>query len=116
MFDNVLNQNVTSLLIEEIQKGTLPQALLFAGPKGSGKLTCAIELARVISCQGNGLGETGNWTCACISCLKHKALNHSSLMIVGPRECTLEIEAARKTFLHAVEASWVVEILTLTHA
>lgn len=105
MFDNVLNQNVTSLLIEEIQKNTLPQALLFAGPAGSGKLTCAIELARVISCQGNGLGETGNWTCACISCLKHKALNHSSLMIVGSRECTLEIEAARKTFLHAVEAS-----------
>ena len=105
MFDNVLYQNVTELLIDEIQKNNMPQALLFSGPKGSGKLTCAIELARVISCSGNGLGVYGEWTCACISCLKHKALNHSNLMIIGSRECILEIEAACKTFLYAVEAS-----------
>ncbi len=105
MFDNVLNQNVTNLLIDEIQKDALPQALLFSGPAGSGKLTCAIELARVISCSGNGLGVKGGWTCGCISCLKHKALNHSSLMIVGSRECTLEIAAAQRTFIHAVQAA-----------
>ena len=103
MFDNVLNQNATNLIIEDIARGTLPQAMLFNGPQGAGKLTCAIETARVLSCMGNENAERGTWLCTCPSCLKHKALTHSSLLILGPRDCTLEIEAARKTFITAAE-------------
>ena len=103
MFDNVLNQNVTNHIIEDINNGTFPQSILFSGPEGSGKLTCAIELARVLSCTGNAQGERGTWMCTCASCVKHKALMHSSLLLLGSRECTLEIDAANKTFLAAAE-------------
>lgn len=102
MFDNVLHQNATELIAEDILSSRLPQSLLFSGPAGSAKLTCALEVARVLSCLGDSHGEKGNWNCTCPACLKHKALCHSSLLIIGSRECTLEIEAAKKTMLDAV--------------
>lgn len=107
MFDNVLSQNVTNLLIDDLARGTLPQSLLFSGPEGSGKLTCALELSRVLSCTGEQKGE---WSCLCPSCAKHKALVHHSLLIVGSKECSLEIDAAKRAFLDAVKnnASYLV--------
>lgn len=103
MFENVLDQNVTTLLQEDIQKDSLPNSLLFSGPEGSGKLTCAIETARVLSCTNTQ--NRGNWNCTCPSCLKHKALIHPNLLIVGSRECVLEIDAAKKTFMTAIETN-----------
>ena len=103
MFENVLDQNVTTLIQEDIQKDSLPNSLLFSGPEGSGKLTCAIETARVLSCTNTQ--NRGNWNCTCSSCLKHKALIHPNLLIVGSRECVLEIDAAKKTFMTAIETN-----------
>lgn len=98
MFDNLLNQNVEELLISDIVHNNLPNSLLFSGPVSSGKFTCALELARVLSCRAAVKGE---WTCTCSSCLKHKALVSNDLIIAGPKDTTLEIAAARKTLLSA---------------
>ncbi len=102
MFDNVLYQNTTSLLCEDIQSGRLPNSILFSGPSASGKLTSALELARVVSCRNT---DKGHWMCSCPSCLQHKALVSKDLLIAGPRDCTLEIAAAKKTFLDSVRNS-----------
>ncbi len=99
-FDNLLGQNASQLIAEDITADRLPQSLLFSGPENSGKLTCALELARVLSCQGSG-EERGSWLCRCPSCLRHKALTHSELLVAGPRDCTLEIRAARRALLSA---------------
>lgn len=100
MFENLLYQNTAKLLSDDILNNRLPNSLLFSGQAAAGKLTCALELARVLSCTG---GQRGAWTCTCPSCLHNKALNSQNVLIAGPRDCTLEIKASAKTFLKALE-------------
>lgn len=99
MYDNLLYQNVAFLLSSDILNGNLPGALLFSGLHGSGKLTCALETARILSCSGE---KKGHWLCSCPSCLQHKALVSNNLLLAGPKDCTPEISAASRAFLNAV--------------
>lgn len=99
MFDNVLNQNITSQISRDIVSGQFPGAVLYSGPQGSGKLTCALETSRILSCVG---AKKGHWLCECPSCLQHKALVSNNVIIAGPRDCTPEISASSRTFLNAV--------------
>lgn len=102
MFDNLLYQPVSSLLETDIIQNKLPQSLLLSGKEASGKLTCALEIARILDCTGDANGVKGNWLCQCNSCLKHKQLGSSNLIIAGPRDCILEIGAAKRTLINAV--------------
>ncbi len=106
MFENVLFQDATTLLSADIQKGKLPQSILLAGSSCAGKLTCALEIARVLSCSGE---VVGNWQCTCSSCLKHKSLVSTDLLIAGSRSLLCEIAGARKALLEAYQqnASWI---------
>ncbi|MCR4627104.1 MAG: DNA polymerase III [Treponema sp.] len=99
MFDNLLFQNSSDLLEQDILSNSLPGAILLAGNPASGKLTCALELARILSCTADKKGE---WMCECPSCRQHKSLTFSGILLTGPRDCILEISAAKKTFLQAV--------------
>lgn len=97
MFENLIAQPVKDLLVDDIAACRLPPSMLFSGQGASGKLTAAIELARILSChEGRAL-----WTCTCSSCLRHKELRHPDLLIMGPRDCTLEIRAASAAFLRS---------------
>ena len=102
MFDNLLYQPVSSLLESDILQNQLPQSILLSGKEAAGKLTCALEIARVLDCTGDEKGVKGNWLCQCNSCLKHKQLSSTNLIIAGPRDCVLEIGAAKKTLINAV--------------
>lgn len=102
MFENLLFQPASQQLCGDIRQGQLPNALLFVGPPASGKLTCALELARVLSCTARPVGA---WQCTCDSCLKHKSLVSTSLLLAGFRSCSLEISAAEKAFLEAIASS-----------
>ena len=102
MFDNLLYKPVSSLLETDIIQNQLPQSLLLSGKEASGKLTCALEIARILDCTGDENGVKGNWLCQCNSCLKHKQLGATNLIIAGPRDCILEIGAAKKTLINAV--------------
>ena len=95
MFENLIAQPATGLLSDDILASRLPQSMLFSGPQSSGKLTAALELARVLSC-ANG---DAVWTCACQSCARHKELINPDLLVLGPRDCILEIRAAARAFL-----------------
>src|SRR5574344_583034 len=96
MFENVLSQSASSLLEEDINRCMLPGSILLAGPAASGKLTTALELARILSCKGE---TKGLWSCTCPSCLRHKALVSPNVLVVGPGDRSLEIAAARNTLL-----------------
>lgn len=99
MFDNLLFQSAGDLLADDIANDKLPGALLFSGPLSSGKLTCALELARILSCKKN---PQGNWLCTCQSCLQHKSLLSTNVLLAGPRDCLPEILSASHTLLTAV--------------
>lgn len=95
MFENLIAQPATSLLISDITASRLPPSMLFSGPDASGKLTAALELARVLSCAEG----TGRWTCTCGACARSKELTHPDLLIMGPRNSALEIRASAAAFL-----------------
>mgnify|MGYP002623745840 CR=1 FL=1 len=99
MFDNLLFQSASKLLEDDILSSRLPGALLFCGNESSGKLTAALETARVLSCSA---APRGKWTCSCPSCQKHKALVSPNLLLLGPRDCSLEIQAACRAFLNSL--------------
>lgn len=94
MFDNLLGQDeFTKLLKRDLLGDSLPQALLFFGPPASGKLTAALELARVLSCEVEG-GNRAAWNCSCPACIRHRALSHPDLLLFGRRRFPEEIPAA----------------------
>ncbi|MBQ9538358.1 MAG: DNA polymerase III [Treponema sp.] len=97
MFENILFQSAPDLLARDIGVGGLPPSILFSGPQASGKLSAALETARVLSCRAEG--QKGLWNCSCPSCLQHKTLVNQNLLIAGPGDRTLEIRAAKATLL-----------------
>lgn len=106
MYENLVNQAAGKLLAADIKHNRLPGAILFAGSEASGKLTAALETARILSCHQS---PQGKWLCECPSCLQHKSLICSNLMLMGPRDCSLEISAAAKTFTeaHFINAKYI---------
>ena len=106
MYENLVNQEAGKLLTADIKHDRLPGAILFAGSEASGKLTAALETARILSCHEK---PQGKWMCTCPSCLQHKSLICSNLMLMGPRDCSLEVSAAAKTFTeaHFINAKYI---------
>ncbi|MCR5621263.1 MAG: DNA polymerase III, partial [Treponema sp.] len=86
MFENILFQSASSLLARDIENGGLPPSILFAGPAASGKLSAALETARVLSCRASGI--KGLWNCGCPSCAQHKVLVSQNLLLAGPGDRT----------------------------
>ena len=91
MYENLLAQDaIRQELIRMLISGEIPPAMLFSGPPASGKLTAALETARVLSCT-----KTGHWNCACEDCRRHRNLVHTDLVLFGKRSFPVEIAAAR---------------------
>ncbi|MGL1892065.1 MAG: hypothetical protein OCD02_10580 [Spirochaetaceae bacterium] len=87
MFENLLfQQQIVSTLTNEINAKTLPQSLLFYGDEFSGKLTAALELARVLNCEFDG-----TWGCKCKSCNQNLTLQHPYTLLTGSRYSMQEI-------------------------
>ncbi len=89
MFENILNQpEIVNLLKDDIKSKKLPASLLFYGDNYNAKLTTALELARILSCE-----KDGKWGCSCVSCEKHRLLENPSTIMLGSRYFIEEIEA-----------------------
>ncbi|MBL0176496.1 MAG: AAA family ATPase [Ignavibacteria bacterium] len=71
-------ERVKSLLKQLWERGRLPHAMLFHGPEGAGKDAVAIELARVLNCEGGAWEACG----VCQSCLRIEQLRHPRLRLV----------------------------------
>lgn len=89
MFENILDHpEIVNLLKEDIKSKKLPSSLLFYGDIYTGKLTAALELARVISCE-----QKGEWICKCASCEQHRLFDAPGTVMLGNRYFLEEIEA-----------------------
>ncbi|GHV60613.1 hypothetical protein AGMMS49587_02510 [Spirochaetia bacterium] len=109
MFENVLGQSAVDQLGKDLGAGTLAPSMLFFGPLVSGKGTTALELGRVLSCEGDAAHTTAvskiaPWTCACSACARHRLLAHPDLLLLGPRSFSGEIAASRAVFLRERES------------
>ena len=101
MYENLLAQPASNLLVQDIRTDKLPPSILFSGESASGKLTAALETARILSC----LAGSAVWTCPCASCQKHRLLIHPDLLLAGPKDCLPEIRAASQAFLRNGQAA-----------
>jgi DNA polymerase-3 subunit gamma/tau len=97
MFENIIGQESTiAALRQELASGTLPRAVLLHGPPYSGKLSTALELARVLTC-----AQAGEWSCACPSCRRQRLLTHPGTMLAGSRYFEQEIAASADVLLRS---------------
>ena len=80
--DIIGQQDVIERLVKDAQQGTVPHALLFCGPEGTGKLQTAIAFARYLLCRDKGTGTDSCGTCP--SCVKMDKLVHPDLHFVFP--------------------------------
>lgn len=95
MFENLIGQDrIASDLRRETARNKLPPAALFHGEEYTGKLTCALELARGLNCEK----EDAPWGCNCSSCRKHRLLMHPKTLISGSRYFQEEIEACTEAY------------------
>lgn len=101
MFENLLFQErAVEQLRSMLTSHSIPPALLFAGPAGSGKLSAALELARVCSCE-----RSGQWNCDCPQCVRHRSLSHPDMLLFGPRGSRQEPSVTAEYFAGAPSAS-----------
>ena len=80
--DIIGQQEVIERLVKDAQQGTVPHALLFCGPEGTGKLQTAIAFARYLLCRDKGSGADSCGTCP--SCVKMDKLVHPDLHFIYP--------------------------------
>lgn len=94
MFDRLIGQPGVTRLIEELKSSRMPYASMFKGERYTGKLTAALETARVLSC-----GNTGSALCDCDSCTRQRLTSYPYTLILGNRDFMVEIEAHATGFL-----------------
>lgn len=80
--DIIGQQEVIERLVKDAQAGTVPHALLFTGPEGTGKLQTAIAFARYLLCRDKADSTDSCGTCP--SCIKMDKLVHPDLHFVFP--------------------------------
>ena len=95
MFENVIgNKKLTDSLKDDIKNTLLPPSILLVGQSFVGKLTTALEIARVLNCDSGGA-----WNCTCKSCIQNRVLQSPDVLIIGSRDCSLEIKATSQVIL-----------------
>ncbi len=78
-WESIVGQDrVKKVIRAALHAGRIPHAYLFYGPEGVGKDAMAIELAKVVNCQGGDDVSCGE----CDSCLKFNSLQHPNLKLV----------------------------------
>jgi DNA polymerase III subunit delta' len=103
-FKDIIGQDeIKQHLIQEADNGTVPHAMLFCGPEGTGKLQMAVALASYLLCQKpDGKDSCGS----CPSCFKMKKLVHPDLHFVFPVINKSKSSASRKTISDDELPSW----------
>jgi DNA polymerase III delta prime subunit len=90
MFENIIGQrSVVAALSTELAAGAFPRASLFVGPPFAGKLSTALEAARVLTCAVDGA-----WSCECPACRQQRELVHPHTVMLGWRYADVEIPAS----------------------
>lgn len=80
--DIVAQETVIQRLLADARKGTVPHALLFSGPEGTGKMQTALAFAHYLLCDNRSLGDDACGHCP--ACAKMSKLIHPDLHFAFP--------------------------------
>ncbi len=91
MFEQLLpyQNEIATLLSQQLTGGVFPHSVLIAGRRFSGRLTLAMEVARVLSCTREALSS-----CQCASCKRFDLYGMSNVVYIGNRDHGTRIAAA----------------------
>jgi DNA polymerase-3 subunit delta' len=90
--DFVGNTQQIERLRSKLREGRFPHALIFAGPEGVGKRTCALMFAKALNCQEAGPDDFCD---KCVQCRKINAGVHADVLKIGLEEDASEIKIAQ---------------------
>ncbi len=94
MFEQLYGHaSVLDQLQKDIEQKKLPSAILIYGEQYVGRMTTAVEIARLLSCERGGDGD-----CDCKRCRQQRTLQDPYMMILTSRDHLPEIEAAYDSF------------------
>ncbi len=111
MFENLLHQDkIRKQFRDDCHANKLPQSILLSGESYSGKLTTALELARVLNC----LNDTAAWKCTCLHCEENRMLTQFSTLLIGYRDCLPEIRICHKNLSDTFEAKFFFMLIRAT--
>ena len=85
------NRRIIDHLFGKLEQGRLPHALIFAGPKGVGKRTLALILAKALNCRVGTAGFCGR----CSQCHKIDIGTHPDVDLVAPGESAAQIKVSQ---------------------
>jgi DNA polymerase-3 subunit gamma/tau len=98
MLENIIGHAaLVASIRDELRASRFPRAVLFNGPAYGGKLSTALEAARVLTCQEG----SADWSCECASCRSQKELTHPHTVLLGWRYADIEIAASADTLMRS---------------
>jgi DNA polymerase-3 subunit delta' len=87
--DFIGNAKIIARLRSKLREGRFPHALIFSGPDGVGKRTCALMLAKALNCLESGPDDFCD---ACSQCRKIDSGIHPDVLMIGLEEDASEIK------------------------
>jgi len=92
-FDSFIgNRKVVERLRAKLRQDRFPHGLIFSGPEGVGKHTCALMIAKALNCSRAAAGE---FCGDCSSCRKIDSGTHSDVMTISVEEEATQIKIAQ---------------------
>src|SRR5881296_167280 len=86
------NPKVISRLQMKLLENRFPHGLIFTGPEGVGKHTCALMVAKALNCREAPPGEFCD---VCTSCRKIVSGTHPDVMSISVEEDATQIKIAQ---------------------
>src|SRR5262249_28549315 len=102
------HKRILDLLARSIERDALPPSLLFAGPKGAGKLSTAVAVAQALNCSNSARTSGGAVASSdaieradacgrCSACLRIARGVHPDVLVVTPGDTgSIKIEQIRE--------------------
>ncbi|MEN6310429.1 MAG: DNA polymerase III subunit delta' [Acidobacteriota bacterium] len=89
------NARIKRILGLALERGRVPNSLIFSGPEGVGKTAMALTLAKTLNCQGSTPAPIVDSCDACPSCRAIDEGRHPDVMIIEAEVKDIKIEQTR---------------------
>src|SRR2546422_5822404 len=86
------NANTVSTLRRKLREGRFPNALIFSGPEGIGKHTCALMVAKSLNCLR---AQPADFCDECSSCRKINSGSHADVRTISVEDDATQVKIAQ---------------------